>query len=166
MKRLHIYDFDSTLYQTPDYLTGKDIWLEKTGTEWLARGWWSKSETLDTTIFDIPLNQWVHEQYLLSKEDNECYTALVTGRIKPLKEAVLKVLEKDGIKFDEVHCNWGGPTLNFKLKVFSQLVDKHKNTLEEVIIYDDRDEHIGSFIDWSLRKQKELGIIVNVIHVK
>src|SRR5690606_21564862 len=125
-----------------------------------------RPETLDTTIFDIPLNKWVHEQYLLSKEDKECYTALVTGRIKPLKEAVLKVLAKDDIKFDEVHCNWGGPTLNFKLKVFSQLIDKHKDTLKGVIVYDDRDEHIGAFINWALETKKELGIEVDVIHVK
>ncbi len=166
MKKLFIFDFDATLYKTPEPLTGTHIYKEYTGVDWLHRGWWSRPETLDTKIFDIPLNEWVYSEYLKAKSEEDTYSVLVTGRIKKLKLEVLTVLEKDGIEMDEVHCNWGGPTLNFKLKVFDSLVNKFKDTLIEVMVYDDRDEHIGAFIDWSLAKKKETGIQINIIHVK
>lgn len=166
MKRLHIYDLDLTLIKTVGPEIGVHIFKEKTGLDWPYLGWFSKAETLNLDIFDIPLNEWVYSEYLKSHQDPDTYTALVTGRIKPLKEAIQKILDKYEVKFDEFYCNWGGPTLNFKMKVFDQLVEKFKDTLEEVIIYDDRDEHIGSFIDWSLKRSKETGIKISVIHVK
>lgn len=166
MKKLHIYDFDATMYHTTEPLTGVHIFKEKTGMDWPYLGWWSKRESLDLSIFDIQLNEWVHSEYLKSKELEDTYTALVTGRMIGIKDAVIKVLERDGISFDEIFCNTGGPTLNFKLRKFQLLFDKFKDTLEEVIIYDDRDEHIGSFMDWAYKTEKETGVKMTVIHVK
>jgi len=166
MKRLDIYDFDHTMYFTTEPVEGVHIYKEKTGMEWPYQGWWSKKESLDTTIFDIPLNDWVHGQYLESKSSEETYTALVTGRMVGIQKYVEKVLEKDNIVFDEILCNTGGPTLKFKLREFQRLFDKFKDTLEEVTIYDDRTEHIGDFMEWAYKLKKETGIQITVIHVQ
>lgn len=166
MKRLLIVDFDCTLFKTMEPLEGVHIWKEKTGLEWTSLGWWSKSETLNTDIFDITLNDYPHQLFLEHKSQSDAYTALVTGRLSKIKSAVESVLYKHDIKFDEVLCNTGGPTLNFKLREFQRLFDKFKDTLEEVIVIDDRDEHIGSFIEWGLRNQRETGVKINVIHFK
>ena len=54
--KLISFDFDDTLCHTPLPEDGKQIWFEKTGTEWPYNGWWSKPESLDLEVFDIPVN--------------------------------------------------------------------------------------------------------------
>jgi hypothetical protein len=166
MKRLFIFDLDKTLYKTPEPLDGVHVFKEKMGFDYPHKGWFSKKESLDIKIFDIELNDWVYQEYLKSREMEDTYVVLCTGRIKPLREVIEIILERDGIKFDDIFCNWGGPTLKFKLKVFESLKEKFKDTLEEIYVYDDRDEHIGSFMEWALQVRKDTDINAQVIHVK
>ena len=64
IKKLISFDFDDTLFHTPLPEEGKKIWKQKTGKDWPhSRGWWSKPESLDTEIFDIPINLNIYEKY-------------------------------------------------------------------------------------------------------
>lgn len=141
------FDFDDTLCHTPLPEDGKVIWKEKTGFEWPHRGWWSKPESLDTEVFDIPVNNWVYDKYLDSVSDESSYIILVTGRIEALRKEVENVLNINNLSFDDTFLNFGGDTFTFKTKLFENLIKKYQP--EEFIMYDDRQEHLPKFCEWA-----------------
>ncbi len=145
--KLVSFDFDDTLCHTPLPEVGKEIWLEKTGTEWPHRGWWSKRESLDLDVFDIPINEWVYEKYLNAASDDSTYLVMVTGRVEPLRKEVELVLNHHNLSFDEVYLNFGGDTFSFKTRLFENLI-KRVNP-DEFIMYDDRQEHLPRFEEWA-----------------
>lgn len=159
-KKLISFDFDKTLFFTPEPELSKDVFLEKTGKVWPHRGWWGKPETLDMNIFDIPLNKWVYSKYLEFSDIEENFMILATGRLKKVDgmvDNVNKILDKNSIEFDEVHLNWGGDTLKFKLKLFEQKI-KHLE-VEEFIMLDDRQEHLVEFEKWAEEQNIKITII-------
>lgn len=141
------FDFDDTLCHTPLPEEGKIIWKQKTGFDWPYTGWWSKRESLDTEIFDIPVNKWTYEKYLDSISDDSSYVILVTGRIEPLRKEVELVLNKNNLSFNDVFLNFGGDTFSFKTRLFENLIKQHEPS--ELVMYDDREEHIVRFYDWA-----------------
>lgn len=158
--KLIVFDFDSTLFNTPEPHAGKLIWKDKTGFEWPYNGWWGKAESLNTDVFYIHLNEWVYRRYKESMEDPNAYVILATGRLlkaPKMEESVNKILDDNGITFDGVYLNWGGDTFNFKTKLFSQLMAKLK--VKELILFDDRHEHIGRFRQWAEGKDAEIKIV-------
>lgn len=159
-KRLVCFDFDDTLFNTPKPEEGKPLFLEKTGNIWPHRGWWGKSETLDLDIFDIPLNEWVHDKFLEFSEKSENFVILATGRLKKvdgMKENIDRIFKKNEIKFDEVHLNWGGDTLHFKMKLFEQKIESLG--VEEFIMFDDRQEHLPHFIEWAKNQSIKITVV-------
>lgn len=141
------FDFDDTLCHTPLPEEGKVIWKQKTGFDWPHKGWWSKRESLDTEIFDIPVNKWTYEKYLDSISDDSSYVILVTGRIEPLRKQVELVLNKNNLSFNDVFLNFGGDTFSFKTRLFENLIKQHEPS--ELVMYDDREEHIVRFYEWA-----------------
>ena len=165
-KRLISFDFDKTLFHTPEPELGKDIFLEKTGNNWPHRGWWGKPETLDMNIFDIPLNQWVYSKYVEFSDIEENFMILATGRLMKVDgmfDNVNKILDKNSIEFNEVHLNWGEDTLKFKLKLFEQKI-QHLG-VEEFIMLDDRQEHLVEFEDWANDFSKKNNIKITIVDV-
>jgi hypothetical protein len=159
-KKLISFDFDKTLFFTPEPELGKDIFLEKTGKVWPHKGWWGKPETLDLEIFEIPKNDWVYNHFLESTEDDENYIILATGRLKKVEgmvDNVNKILNKNSIEFDEVHLNWGGDTLKFKIKLFEQKIEALG--VEEFIMFDDRELHLIEFEEWAEEQNIKITII-------
>ena len=159
-KKLACFDFDDTLFYTPNPQEGKKIWFDKTGENWKHIGWWGKSETLDTNIFDIPLNKWVHDKYINLTNDKETFVIVATGRlekIKGMRDNIDKIFNKNGLQFDEVHLNTGSDTLNFKLKLFEQKIETLG--VEEFIIFDDRQEHLPEFEKWADNQNIKITIV-------
>lgn len=146
-KRLITFDFDDTLFKTPTPHEGKEIWKDVTGKEWPHRGWWSKRESLDTEIFDIPLNPPIYKQYLKAISDPENYVVLATGRIEPLRAEVEDILLSNDLEFQEIHLNHGTDTYDFKRDLFTRLINKIKPEL--YVMYDDREEHLVRFREWA-----------------
>jgi hypothetical protein len=147
INKLISFDFDDTLFHSPLPDEGKVIWKEKTGTEWPYRGWWSKPESLDTEIFDIPLNEMIYKRYDEAISDPDNYVILATGRIAPLKNEVYKLLDEHGLEFDEIHLNPGTDTFEFKSNLFAKLI--YELQPKEFIMYDDRQEHLVRFVAWA-----------------
>jgi hypothetical protein len=157
IKKLVSFDFDDTLVHTPFPDEGKLIWKEKTGTNWPHRGWWSKPESLDTDIFEIPLNNKIYNRYQKLISDPSNYVILATGRVKPLEKEVNKILGDYDLTFDEVHLNPGTDTFDFKSKLFSELI--YDLEPEEFIMHDDRQEHLVRFVEWSKNMPCKVTII-------
>jgi FMN phosphatase YigB (HAD superfamily) len=147
IKKLISFDFDDTLVHTTLPAEGKKIWKEKTGEDWPHRGWWSKPESLDMEIFDIPLNKKIYRRYKQAISDPDNYVILATGRVAPLQDEVYKILGHYGLSFDETHLNPGIDTFEFKSNLFEKLINKMEP--EEFIMYDDRQEHLIRFVEWA-----------------
>jgi len=147
IKKLISFDFDDTLFHTPLPEEGKKIWKQKTGKDWPHRGWWSKPESLDTEIFDIPINLNIYEKYKRAVSDPSNYVILATGRIKPLEVEVFNILDTYNFNFDEIHLNPGIDTYEFKSNLFEKLINELQP--EEFIMYDDRKEHLIRFVEWA-----------------
>ena len=163
---LYCFDFDDTLIHTmlPD--PGMEIWQEKTGTPWPYRGWWSKVETLDMSVFETPKNEWVYKKYLEAKADPTGYLILATGRldtIPGMRDGVNKILDHYGIELDEVYLNTGGDTFKFKTKLFEKMISK--TGCRHFVMYDDRADHLPHFEEWA-KSQLCTVSVVDVVNKK
>ena len=165
-KRLISFDFDDTLCYTPKPEEGKEIWKEKTGTDWPYGGWWGRAESINPEIFDIPVNPWVYQKYLEAVSDPENYVILATGRLNKVPNMVNHVktiLNNNNISFDEIHLNWGGDTYKFKTDLFEQLIEKMN--VKEFVMYDDRQEHLVKFEEWADEHNVDVKV-VDVVNKK
>lgn len=157
IKKIVVFDFDGTLFHTPLPEEGKKIWKDRTGSEFPYTGWWSKKETLDLNIFHIPLNGFVYKEYKQFLNDDNTLIVLATGRLQKLKNEVEKVLSHNNLSFDIVACNTGGDTYRFKTKLFEDLINKYNPS--ELIMYDDRHEHLTQFEVWARFQPCQISII-------
>lgn len=151
--KIAIFDFDGTLVDTELPITGKQKYLEKTGKEWPHQGWWGKAESLDTEIFETPLVEMVKEAYDKIKLEDETLMVMLTGRMIKLQVHVEKILEEHGLEFDEYHYNKGGATEVAKMKTIDMLLDKFPD-VNEIVLFDDRLEHIPIFSEFLEEKSK------------
>jgi hypothetical protein len=156
-KKLISFDFDGTLIHTPVPETGKPEWERKTGLSWAGRGWWGQKDSLNTNIFYIPVNQWVYNQYEKYKSDDDNYVFVATGRLKRLEPQVQKILSLNDIDCD-LYCNTGGDTFDFKCNLFKSLM-KSNPKADELIMFDDRQEHLKEFVTWAKRQPIKVTII-------
>lgn len=163
-KRLIVFDFDGTLCFSPEPEEGKKIWFKETGIIWPYVGWWGKSETLDTNIFHVPVNQWVYQRYLEAVADEDAYIILATGRLEKvanMRKNLEKILNFHNLAFDGVHLNNVGDTFRFKRALFERLAEELG--VDEIIMYDDRHEHLVKFWEWA-EKQPVNVKVVDSIH--
>lgn len=145
--KIAIYDFDGTLFATPLPEEGKPVWLAKTGAEWPHKGWWSKRESLDMKVFDIPLIDEAHKSYLEYADKEDVLKIMMTGRITPLGEQVKDIIHTNGLKFDRYEFCDGHDTLTFKLKKLRELREEFPD-VKEFVMLDDREPHIAEFIEF------------------
>lgn len=167
MKKIVSFDFDGTLFFTPEPEKGKVVFKSVTGLDWPHRGWWGRKESLDLKIFPIPINQYVYDEYLRYSNDPDSYVILATGRLASSKgdltEEVMSVLSQYDLTpsgqngFKEVHLNPGMDTYRFKTQLFERLITKHRP--DEFVMYDDRQEHIHNFSEWAKTQPCKITII-------
>lgn len=161
--KLISFDFDGTLIHTPTPETGKPEWEKKTKQSWPGRGWWGSQESLNINVFHPPVNQWVYSQFEKYQLDESNYVFIATGRLIRLEKQVQDVLGLHDIVCD-LFCNTGGDTFNFKCHLFETLI-KSNPKADELIMFDDRHEHIVKFIEWA-KMQSIKVTIIDVINKK
>lgn len=157
IKKLISFDFDGTLIHTPTPETGRDEWEKKTGLSWAGRGWWGNPESLNTKVFYPPVNQWVYNHFEKYLSDSKNYVFIATGRLHRLKPQVQNVLKLHNINCD-LFCNTGGETFNFKCYLFEKLIKSNPHA-DELIMFDDRHEHLIKFLEWSKTQPIKVTII-------
>lgn len=164
--KLICFDFDDTLFHTPKPEEGKPIFLQKTGYVWPHIGWWGKSETIDIDIFDIPINDWVLSKYQKHRSEKNTKVIVATGRLAKVEgmcDNINKIFKQNNLEFDEVHLNWGGDTLRFKLRLFEKKLKEFQ--FDEFIMFDDRFEHLPHFENWANDFTKENNIKITIVDV-
>lgn len=145
--KITIFDFDGTLVDTGTPETHKDIWKDKTGTDWPYNGWWGRKESLDTTVFDFKPNNSVINAYNSEKRINGNLTVMLTGRLPKLSNEVEKILNDNNLHFDYYLYNYGGSTLDNKIKQMNDLLSKYPD-VKSISQYEDRVDHIPTFKTW------------------
>lgn len=158
--KLNIFDLDGTLIKSPLPEFGKPLYEKKTGTPWPHSGWWSKPESLDMKIFDIPLIKSTIDGYNKDIADDSVMTVMVTGRMFKLSSYVEAILNHYNLRFDSYHYNTGGSSIGSKLQTFDELVAKLPD-LETVEIWDDRESHRESFVKWG--QKQDIKFIYNFV---
>jgi hypothetical protein len=160
IKTIYSFDFDDTLFFSPRPEEGKGIFKSKTGLDWPYHGWWSKAETLDTDIFYVPINPWVHSKYMECLSDEESIRILATGRLEKvqgMRKNIEKLIKEYGLNFNSIHLNTMGDTFMFKTKLFSSLIKETK--CDKFVMYDDRYDHLVKFEDWAMIQPCDIDII-------
>ncbi len=161
VKKIVSFDFDDTLVFSPKEESGKIKWEQETGLKFPHDGWWSKPESLDMEIFDIPVNPWVYERYLEACAEDDTLPIMATGRLdktwkgerpgkRPdLTKQVLDILRSHNIDFGEHYylCTGIGDTFLFKTKLYSKLIQKYNP--DTFVMYDDRQDHLKYFPMWA-----------------
>lgn len=166
--KLHVYDYDGTLIDTPLPEYGRPKWEEFHGKDFPHVGWWSKLESLDTDIFEMRVLPQVAEFYNESYAQEDTMNIMLTGRRggrknEALMAAVRAILDSKGLIFDSYHFNYRGETSEFKIGELERVLSENPDIVE-VTLYDDRDEHIPTFENWGNELVKSGRLVAFTMH--
>jgi hypothetical protein len=168
IKRVAIFDFDGTLIDTPLPHEAKIKYEQVTGKEWPYPGFWSKKESLDVDMFDMPVIESVYEDYKKEVANPESLVVMMTGRIGKLSKNVEKILSEKGMLFDEYQYKngkFGSDTLDFKLGMMKEYLERYPQ-LESMAMWEDRVEHAGPFKEWGESQKNLVFEITTVINTR
>lgn len=159
---LHVFDFDGTLVRTPSPEQGKAAYLAATGQVWKG-GWWGRIGSLSPPVMQSPCpqNRIVKTVFDELREvvlrSETAVGVVVTGRIKPLRPAVLRILDeicvedgKNYLHHDAVFTHPGGrpSTMEFKQALFKMMLTREplsRLDIKHLHIWEDRKEHAECF---------------------
>ncbi|CAN8074144.1 unnamed protein product [Agarophyton chilense] len=189
IQSLHVFDFDGTLVRTPGPEEGKRRYKLETGKEWKG-GWWGRAGSLLPPVVESPFPacrvvRTVFEQ--MEEVVTRSQTAVgvvVTGRIQPVREPILRILDEIciGAKNDMVasgesfleheavitHPGGRRTTLEFKEDLFRQLVMEGPLAscpLKELHIWEDRVAHAEAFATDLTDELLKLKAIKTTVHL-
>lgn len=150
--RIAIYDFDGTLFHSPEREQGSQIYQQATGQPWPYQGWWGRAETLSPPIVpENPGPEWfidhVVQNQRADSSDPATTTILMTGRPAKIGGRVRQILDSHGLRFDKYFFRGqrnsvGNDTLEIKANYIRDLITPDTTTLE---IWEDRPEHVAEF---------------------
>jgi hypothetical protein len=154
--RLVIYDFDGTIFRSPDKEAGKKLYLEKTGNIFPCQGWWGRMESLSPPIVpQTPDPSWYFSHTINNIQSDqaspETKLVLMTGRPYHLRSRVLELLDNQGLIFDGYFFSAqvdskGNTTAEIKKNYILKLLEENYESLE---IHEDRIDQIAEFIKFS-----------------
>jgi len=137
---LHVYDFDGTLFKSPDQ---PDWWKEK-------RLWWAHPSSLEApAVPENPSSDWWNMRVVSdakrSTKNPNVYAVLLTGRSdRVYRYRVPELLKQAGLAFDEVHLANTDDTKTWKLKMLKKLLSRFPD-VRHVHIWEDAD-HLGAML--------------------
>lgn len=156
--RVVIYDFDGTIFNSPDREQGETTYFEATGRTFPFPGWWGRLESLMPPVVpDKPGKEWLIEAtiaaYREDIKDQDAEIILMTGRPFKNRKRVLEICGHFDLTFHE-HYFRGQPgqrgrdTLEIKSNFIQDLMNPKLKILE---IWEDRPEHVSAFLDAAKR---------------
>jgi len=169
--RVVIYDFDGTIFNSPDRETGELALFEATGQTFTFPGWWGRLESLMPPVVpEKPGDEWLIPAtvaaYREDAKDEHSELILMTGRPFKNRKRVLEICNHFDLLFHE-HYFRGQPgqrgrdTLEIKMNfIQDDLIHPGLKTLE---IWEDRPEHVSAFLDLAKRwKSKyQIGVVIH-----
>jgi len=157
MAELHLYDFDGTLFRSPERPAG-----------WDGRWWSSAVSLLPPCVPERPGSEWWVSATVASAKrsvsEQEVFAILCTGRPANagLRFRVAELLKQKGLDFDEVYLkgNRGGDTDTQKVRVIVTLLRRYP-IIDTVRIWEDRPTHVAPLVGAA----KKMGVLPENIHV-
>lgn len=137
---LHIYDFDGTLFRSPEKPEGWD------------NRWWISSESLNPPCVPIdPSGEWWISKTVsaarASIANPDTYAVMITGR--PVRSGfryrVPELLKSVGLKFDEVYLSDTNNTPAFKIKIIKDLLRRFPG-VEKIVFWDDNAPYMARYV--------------------
>ena len=123
---LHVFDFDSTLIDTPLPEAGAAAWLAATGAPWPFSGWWGRPESLSPLLPSRPGPAMA--AYRAAAASDLAVVVLLTGRRAALAAQVRACLVAHGV--DALHAERYNDTrldtLGFKSRALRDFVGCEK----------------------------------------
>lgn len=154
--RLHVFDFDNTLFKTFEPEEGKIMWEKYYEKPYPYQGWWGRPESLDLNVFDIKPYPSVLNQLKKDTVLPNTFVMIMTSRMEKLRSEVEAVLNKNKINVDLVEMKRAEGNKGIKLLRF---IDKFPD-LKVINVYDDRQSDIEAYED--VRNKIPKGIEFNV----
>jgi hypothetical protein len=152
--RLVIYDFDGTLFDSPDREKGHRIYRAATNSDFPFQGWWGRPESLLPPIVpQEPDEKWFIKStiqvYKNDAADENTSVILMTGRPVKMRQRVKQILDSQKLKFDAYFFSGqknskGTDTGEIKLNYILELLEPKYKTLE---LWEDRPSQIDFFIE-------------------
>lgn len=149
--KLSVFDFDGTLIDTALPENGKMEYKNKTGKDWPHKGWWGQADSLDTTVFEMPVIASTIADYKEEKAKDDTLVVMLTGRLEKLAPYVKDILDANDLFFDGYYYNTGGSTDDSKKKTLESILNIHPS-IEEITLWDDRTSHIPIFEEWGKKQ--------------
>jgi len=139
IRRIAIFDFDGTLFNSPDRPD-----------DWPHAGFWGRPESLEPPIVPlVPDKRWYIGRTVaaakIAMSDPETYTCMLTGRTPRFERRIFALLAHAGLFFDDYRFATTGGTLPFKINTIIELADRFPTATVEM--WEDRPEHVGPFRD-------------------
>ena len=125
---LYIFDFDGTLFNTPDPQKGRRLYENYTGKKWRRKGWLSWPESLLSPMKTGPGPALPIYREHISQAGS--LTVVLTGRIERTKTGVQQVLENFKVYPEQLIMKPDAIdelTPAFKTRVVKQLLEKYPN---------------------------------------
>lgn len=158
-ERLVIYDFDGTIFNSPDREVGEEIYIRETGMGLPFSGWWGRIESLSPPIVpNKPGEEWLIRSTIenykeeVARRGIDTELVLMTGRPFKMKGRVVEICDYFGLGFDYYFFRGqsgskGSDTLEIKANfIINDLVHDGLKVLE---IWEDRPEHIIGFANFA-----------------
>lgn len=151
--KLAVFDFDDTLFETPNEKIVKEKYFDINYEPWPKEVYWPDDNfSLDTTVFDIPAKHLIHLELEKAFNESTTYVVLLTGRSILAKKGVENVLKVNNIDYfnqlilrqPDVHV------LEHKLSSLEKLVEQLPKVME-CEFWDDRYDFAPHFKSWGIR---------------
>ena len=101
--KIHVFDFDGTLVNTPGREEAERLYLAVTGVPWPHIGFYGRPESLVPPVFpEVPDESFAVQEVAKICRAGECdLSILMTGRPYKLRKRVLAICEALDLKFHE-----------------------------------------------------------------
>ena len=148
-KKLAVFDFDGTLFKSPERPKGH-------------RGnWWASKDSLDyPNIPKKPDDEFWNMDVVSAARENisepKTYCIMLTGRLREIfSDRVEQLLDQKKLNFDERGLTpMGDETADFKIAKIKSILKKHKS-IQELEMWDDDQEKIELY-------KKEFGDMLTI----
>ena len=148
---LCVFDFDGTLFDTPDPVSGRQYYEEQTGQRWPHRGWLSRPESLLPPLKVRAGPALADFRRHIGRAGS--YVVVLTARITQTRSGVQTVLDDHQLHPHQVIFKPGDTrqaTKEFKVQILGKLLEQFPDVMV-VKFWDDRDDNLQAVRSFSKR---------------
>jgi len=140
VKTLNVFDFDKTLFFTPDAETGKERYEKVFGKEYPHEGWFGREESLADEL-QIEENETLRKIYDALSTDPSARTVVISNRNTKLYDRISQFLSDRGYNFDKIMLKKGRLS---KVDRLENIWERYPE-VDVVNVFDDREEPLAEY---------------------